>query len=87
MRTISHTEERTDLWHALTPQLFPAGLLKHALKTGLAAGANITDEASAMELAGHKVAMINGSPANIKITHPADLPLAEFYLQQKLRER
>ncbi|BCO17672.1 2-C-methyl-D-erythritol 4-phosphate cytidylyltransferase [Alteromonas sp. KC3] len=87
IRTISHTEERTDLWHALTPQLFPAGLLKHALETGLAAGANITDEASAMELAGHKVAMINGSPANIKITHPADLPLAEFYLQQKLRER
>lgn len=80
---ISHTEDREGLWHALTPQLFPAVLLKDALITGLARGANITDEASAMELAGHKVAMVNGSPANIKITHPADLPLAEFYLKQK----
>lgn len=80
---ISHTEDRDGLWHALTPQLFPAVLLKRALQEGLAKGAAITDEASAMELAGYKVAMVNGSPANIKITHPADLPLAEFYLKQK----
>ncbi|AXT38044.1 2-C-methyl-D-erythritol 4-phosphate cytidylyltransferase [Alteromonas sp. BL110] len=80
---ISHTEDRDGLWHALTPQLFPAILLKRALQEGLAKGAAITDEASAMELAGYKVAMVNGSPANIKITHPADLPLAEFYLKQK----
>lgn len=84
---IAHTEERTNLWHALTPQLFPAGLLKQALQDGLEKGANITDEASAMELAGFKVAMISGSPANIKVTHPADLPLAEFYLRQKLETR
>ncbi len=74
---------RDGLWHALTPQFFPATLLKQALQEGLAKGAAITDEASAMELAGYKVAMVNGSPANIKITHPADLPLAEFYLKQK----
>ncbi len=80
---ISHTEDRDGLWHALTPQFFPATLLKQALQEGLAKGAAITDEASAMELAGYKVAMVNGSPANIKITHPADLPLAEFYLKQK----
>ena len=84
---IAHTEERTNLWHALTPQLFPAGLLKQALHQGLANGATITDEASAIELAGYKVAMISGSPANIKVTHPADLPLAEFYLRQKLETR
>lgn len=81
---ISHTEDRDGLWHALTPQLFPATLLKRALQNGLSQGANITDEASAMELEGYKVAMVSGSPANIKITHPADLPLAEFYLKQKL---
>jgi len=80
---ISHTEDREGLWHALTPQLFPASLLKSALQNGLSQGAVITDEASAMEFAGHSVAMVNGSPANIKITHPADLPLAEFYLKQK----
>ena len=81
---ISHTEDRDGLWHALTPQLFPAMLLKRALQEGLAQGVSITDEASAMEFAGHSVAMVSGSPANIKITHPADLPLAEFYLKQKL---
>ncbi len=80
---ISHTEDREGLWHALTPQLFPATLLKRALQNGLSQGANITDEASAMELEGYKVAMVNGSPANIKITHPADLPLAESYLNHK----
>jgi 2-C-methyl-D-erythritol 4-phosphate cytidylyltransferase len=81
---ISHTEDRENLWHALTPQLFPATLLKAALQQGIEQGLSITDEASAMEFAGHSVAMINGSPANIKVTHPADLPLAEFYLQQRL---
>ncbi len=84
---ISHTEDRNGLWHALTPQLFPAVLLKRALQNGLSQGANITDEASAMELEGYKVAMVSGSPANIKITHPADLPLAEFYLKQKFNAR
>lgn len=82
---ISHTEDRNGLWHALTPQLFPAKLLKQALEEGMRQGKNITDEASAMEIAGYKVAMISGSPANIKVTHPADLPLAEFYLQQKMQ--
>ena len=81
---VSHTEDRENLWHALTPQLFPAKLLKAALQHGLSKGATITDEASAMEYSGHKVAMVNGSPANIKVTHPADLPLAAFYLQQKI---
>ncbi|WP_412724693.1 2-C-methyl-D-erythritol 4-phosphate cytidylyltransferase [Alteromonas sp. D210916BOD_24] len=85
LHVISHTEDRNGLWHALTPQLFPARLLKQALKEGLSRGETITDEASAMELAGYKVAMVPGSPANIKVTHPADLPLAEFYLQQKFQ--
>lgn len=87
LNVISHTESRTNLWHALTPQLFPAQLLREALQKGLSDGVNITDEASAVEYAGYKVGMVNGSPANIKITHPADLPLAEFYLQQQLEAR
>lgn len=85
LSVVSHTESRANLWHALTPQLFPATLLLNALKEGLSNGVEITDEASAMEYAGYKVGMVNGSPANIKITHPADLPLAEFYLHQKLK--
>lgn len=76
------TEERDNLWHALTPQLFPAGILRDALAGALQAGAVVTDEASAMEFAGHSVELIDSDPANIKITRPADLTLAQFYLQQ-----
>ena len=81
--TVLHTESRENLWHALTPQLFPTTLLKNALYDGLAAGASITDEASAIEYSGYKVALIDSDPANIKITHPGDLPLADFYLHQR----
>ena len=35
-----------------------------------------------MEFAGHSVRLVDGNPANIKVTRPADLPLATFYLQQ-----
>ena len=76
------TEERDNLWHALTPQLFRAGKLRTALAAALAAGAVVTDEASAMEFAGYTVELLDSDPANIKITRPADLPLAQFYLQQ-----
>ena len=76
------TEKRDNLWHALTPQLFRAGKLRTALAAALAAGAVVTDEASAMEFAGYTVELLDSDPANIKITRPADLPLAQFYLQQ-----
>lgn len=79
---IAHTESRDRLWHALTPQLFPAGLLTAALKQAEQSAVVVTDEASAMEAAGYQVALIDSNPANIKITRPADMPLAAFYLQQ-----
>lgn len=80
---VSHTECRDNLWHALTPQLFNTGVLRDALTQGLASGVTITDEASAMEAQGHQVRLIEGNPANIKITRPADLPLAAFYLSEQ----
>ncbi|MDM5086109.1 2-C-methyl-D-erythritol 4-phosphate cytidylyltransferase [Aeromonas rivipollensis] len=77
------TVEREQLWHALTPQMFPAGTLKRALEEGLALGALITDEASAMERAGFTVKMVEGRADNIKVTRPEDLSLAELFLQQQ----
>ncbi|MFM5134184.1 2-C-methyl-D-erythritol 4-phosphate cytidylyltransferase [Aeromonas rivipollensis] len=77
------TVEREQLWHALTPQMFPTGTLKRALKEGLALGALITDEASAMERAGFTVKMVEGRADNIKVTRPEDLSLAELFLQQQ----
>ena len=79
---VSHTESRNHLWHALTPQFFPLQQLRKALSRALAQGVEITDEASAIEWQGGKVNLITGSASNIKITHPDDLALAEFYLRQ-----
>lgn len=80
---VAHTECRENLWHALTPQLFPATLLRRCLEEALRAKVNVTDEASAVEWAGHRVALIDSNPANIKITRPADMSLAAFYLNQQ----
>lgn len=80
---IQHTVERQQLWHALTPQLFPTELLRHCLSSALAAGAVITDEASALEWAQQPVLLVPGRADNIKITQPEDLVLARFYLEQQ----
>ena len=77
---ISHTEDRETLWHALTPQFFPAKPLTEALEAAFLANATITDEASAMEFAGFHPTLVAGRSDNLKITRPEDLALAEFYL-------
>lgn len=83
---IDHTVDRSQLWQALTPQLFRVGDLTDALETALAAGVSITDEASAIEWAGGHPLLVEGHPDNIKITHPNDLPLALLYLKNHLDE-
>ena len=77
------TVSREDLWRALTPQMFRVGELQRALAEALDAGAAVTDEASAMEQAGHSVALVEGSAANIKVTYPEDLDLAAFWLSRR----
>lgn len=79
------TLDRDRLWHALTPQMFRLGMLRDALAAAQAAGVSVTDEASAMEHAGHQPRLIEGHADNIKITRPDDLALAEFYLRQQGR--
>ena len=77
------TVEREQLWHALTPQMFPTRALQRALEEGLLLGATITDEASAMERAGFAVRMVEGRADNIKVTRPEDLSLAGLFLSQQ----
>lgn len=81
---IAHTEDRNGLWHALTPQMAKLGILREALQQALQRGATITDEASALEYAGLHPLLVEGDARNIKITRPADLALAEFFLSQRL---
>lgn len=77
------TVDRSDLWRALTPQMFRVDELRAALADALASGDAITDEASAMERAGYPVRLVEGSAANIKVTYPGDLPLAAFWLARR----
>ncbi|PIE00588.1 MAG: 2-C-methyl-D-erythritol 4-phosphate cytidylyltransferase [Thiothrix nivea] len=84
---IAHTESRDHLWHALTPQMARLEVLQDALSRGLAARAAITDEASALEFVGLHPYLLEGESSNIKITRPADLALAGFFLQQRLAEK
>ena len=78
---ILKTVERDGLWRALTPQMFRLGPLRDALQQAIASGVMVTDDAAAMEMAGYRARMVEGQADNIKITRPADLQLAEFYLQ------
>ena len=80
---VTGTVPREQLWHAFTPQIFRLGQLHSALKQVLKKGWEVTDEASAVELAGLQPLMVEGHADNIKITRPEDLALAEFFLQQQ----
>jgi 2-C-methyl-D-erythritol 4-phosphate cytidylyltransferase len=78
---VLRTLDRRRLWRAQTPQMFRLGPLYAALEGARKQGLSITDEASAMELAGHPVQLIMSSPRNLKVTLPADLELAAWYLR------
>lgn len=70
---------RADFCAVQTPQAFRADLLRRAYD--LAFRPEFTDDASVMTAAGFSdIAMVEGDPMNIKITHPADIEIAEIYL-------
>lgn len=80
---ITSTIPREYVVLAQTPQGFRYGLLQKAFADAIADGFVGTDEASVIERAGLPVAVVHGSPVNLKITQPGDLELAEFYLRQR----
>ena len=80
---VVRTLNRATLWRAQTPQMFRLGELHRALSQAQEHGVPVTDEAAAMELAGYPVQLIAGSADNLKVTIPADLPLAAWYLQSR----
>src|SRR5271170_4007240 len=77
---IKATIPRAGIVLAQTPQGFRYGVIKKAFDEASADGFFGTDEASLVERSGHEVAVVMGSPRNIKITARADMELAEFYL-------
>lgn len=81
--TVTATVDRTHIWRAQTPQMFRLDALRQALVLAREHGLVVTDEASALELQGYRPAIVEGRADNIKITHPEDLILATFYLEQQ----
>ena len=79
---ITTTVPRERVVMAQTPQGFRYSVLKKAFDEATADGFLGTDEASLVERSGHEVAVVMGSPRNIKITTPADMELAEFFLKR-----
>lgn len=77
---IKATIPRAGVVLAQTPQGFRYGVIKKVFDEATADGFMGTDEASLAERAGHEVAVVMGSPKNLKITSPGDMELAEFYL-------
>lgn len=82
---ISATIPREKIVLAQTPQVFHAKLLKDAFARAEQDGVTASDEAALVERLGHDVYVVQGSERNIKITRPADMELARFYLEQERR--
>ncbi|WP_299599322.1 2-C-methyl-D-erythritol 4-phosphate cytidylyltransferase [uncultured Microbulbifer sp.] len=81
---VRQTLPRQQIWLAQTPQKAPLQMLREALQAGLAQNPQaITDEASALELAGYAPELVPACRSNFKVTHPADLVLAEVLLQHR----
>jgi len=78
------TLDRSTLWLAQTPQAFTLGRLRHALRSALERGDPVTDEASAIELDGGRPLLVPGARENLKVTEPADLELAAFWLGRRM---
>ncbi|NQY62787.1 MAG: 2-C-methyl-D-erythritol 4-phosphate cytidylyltransferase [Alteromonadaceae bacterium] len=83
---VKETVDRNNLWHALTPQMYPVKPLISAIKQAQAENFDITDESSAIEHADLPSIIVEGSSDNLKITRPEDLALATFILQQQKAE-
>jgi 2-C-methyl-D-erythritol 4-phosphate cytidylyltransferase len=73
------TVPREHLWQAQTPQMFRYALLRDALESHH----QVTDEASAIEAAGHQPCLVEADATNLKVTYPLDLHLAEWILQNR----
>ena len=72
-RVIRGTLPRDTIFLAQTPQAFRRDVLARAMASGQDA---VTDEAMLVERAGFPVYIVEGDPANVKVTSPEDLAQA-----------
>jgi 2-C-methyl-D-erythritol 4-phosphate cytidylyltransferase len=72
--------DRSRLWAMETPQVFSRALIERAYARVASRGLRVTDEAAAVELLGHPVALLENPYPNQKLTSPQDLAYLEFLL-------
>lgn len=77
---VSGSVERAGLWAMQTPQIFGSGLILQAYAAVIAKNEPVTDEVSAVQRLGKKIALLRNDDWNFKITFPKDLEMAEHVL-------
>ena len=80
---ITSTIPRERIVLAQTPQAFQYELIRDAFRAGQKDGVTASDESGLVERFWHDVYVVQGSDRNLKITRPADMELARFYLAQE----
>lgn len=78
---ITATVNRNQMWQAQTPQVFPCNTLHAALRQCMSDGTDVTDDAQAMERAGHQIHVVSNTQPNPKITTTADWEYVEHLLK------
>lgn len=87
MALINATIPRERIVLAQTPQAFSFALLQEAFSRAKQDGVTASDEAALVERLGREVYVVLGSERNLKLTRPADIDLARFYLAQERQGR
>ena len=83
---VNGSVDRHQLYAMQTPQIFERDLIDNAYRAVYAEDIWITDEVSAVERLGHKIALVLDDDFNFKITYPRDLPVAEFILRDRAKD-
>jgi 2-C-methyl-D-erythritol 4-phosphate cytidylyltransferase len=78
---VARTLDRSTVRNALTPQCFDYKLLVRAYEQADVSDPELTDESSLVERLGAKIAIVEGSGRNIKITRVEDLLIGEALLR------
>jgi 2-C-methyl-D-erythritol 4-phosphate cytidylyltransferase len=78
--------DRDQLYAVQTPQIFERKLIEDAYRAVYAENILVTDEVSAVERLGHKIALVLNDDFNFKITYPRDLQVAEFILRERAKD-
>lgn len=85
-QVVAESVERSGLWAMQTPQIFASGLILQAYAALIAKHEMVTDEVSAVQKLGKRIALLENHDWNFKITFPRDLEMAEHVLTLRAKK-